>query len=76
MFSAQQYIKATSIQQALELNQKRTSAILGGGCWMRLGKKNCSCLIDLSGLGMDQKEENNNEMSLGAMVTLCEMESS
>ena len=54
MFSAQQYIKATSIQQALELSQKRTSAILGGGCWMRLGKKNYSTLIDLSGLGLDQ----------------------
>lgn len=76
MFSAQQYIKATSIQQALELNQKRTSAILGGGCWMRLGKKNYSTLIDLSGLGLDQIEENDDEISLGAMVTLRQMETS
>ena len=73
MFSAQQYIKATSIQQALELNQKRTNAILGGGCWMRLGKKSYSTLIDLSGLGLDQIEENDDEISLGAMVTLRQM---
>lgn len=76
MFSAQQYIKATSIQQALELNQKRTSAILGGGCWMRLGKKNYSTLIDLSGLWTGQIEENDDEISLGAMVTLRQMETS
>ena len=76
VFSAQQYIKATSIQQALELNQKRTNAILGGGCWMRLGKKSYSTLIDLSGLGLDQIEENDDEISLGAMVTLRQMETS
>lgn len=74
MFSAQQYVKATSLQQALELNQKRSSAILGGGCWMRLGKKNYATLIDLSGLGLDTIEENEEEIVLGAMVTLRQLE--
>lgn len=76
MFSAQQYVKATSLQQALELNQKRSSAILGGGCWMRLGKKNYATLIDLSGLGLDTIEENKEEITLGAMVTLRQLETS
>lgn len=76
MFSAQQYVKVTSVQQAFELNQKRTSAILGGGCWMRLGQKNYSTLIDLSGLELDKIEENEEEISLGAMVTLRQLETS
>lgn len=76
MFSAQQYVKATSLQQALELNQKRSSTILGGGCWMRLGKKNYATLIDLSGLGLDTIEETPEEIVLGAMVTLRQLETS
>ena len=74
MFSAQQYVKATSLQQALELNQKRSSAILGGGCWMRLGKKNYATLIDLSGLGLDHIVETDNAFEIGCMVTLRQLE--
>ena len=53
MFTAQQYVKAASLEEAYALNQKKSSAVLGGGCWMKMGKRRIGALIDLSGLGLD-----------------------
>ena len=74
MFTAQEYVKASSLEEAFQLNQKRANAILGGGCWMKMGEKRIHTLIDLSGLGLDQVEETQTEFTLGAMVTLHQME--
>lgn len=57
MFTAERYVRPATLQEALELNRKRSSTILGGGCWLRLGRKRIGTLIDLSGLGLDQIEE-------------------
>lgn len=76
MFKAQNYIKVSDLQEALELNKKRTNKVLGGGCWMKMGKKNINTLIDLSGLGLDKITETDDEIIIGAMVTLRDIESS
>lgn len=74
MFTAQQYVKASSLEEAYALNQKKSSAVLGGGCWMKMGKRRIGALIDLSGLGLDAIEETEDSFVLGAMVTLRQLE--
>ncbi|WP_395151224.1 FAD binding domain-containing protein [uncultured Allofournierella sp.] len=74
MYTAQQYVKAESLQQAWELNQKRSTTLLAGGCWLRMTRRRIGTLVDLSGLGLDTIEETPDEFVLGAMVTLRQLE--
>lgn len=74
MFTAQQYVKAATLEEAYTLNQKRNNAVIGGGCWMKMNHRRYQTLIDLSGLGLDTIEETPEEFVLGAMVTLRQME--
>ena len=76
MFTAERYVRPATLQEALELNRKRSSTILGGGCWLRLGRKRIGTLIDLSGLGLDQIEEQGGWVRIGAMVSLRQLETS
>ena len=76
MFTAERYVRPATLQEALELNRKRSSTILGGGCWLRLGRKRIGTLIDLSGLGLDQIEERDGWVRIGAMVSLRQLETS
>jgi CO/xanthine dehydrogenase FAD-binding subunit len=74
LFRAANYIKAESLQQAFDLNQKKTNVILGGMVWLKMQKKNINTVIDLSGLGLDTIEETEDEFRIGAMVSLRQME--
>lgn len=76
LYTARNFIVAQSLEQAWELNQKKANAILGGGCWMRMGRRRYDTLIDLSGLGLDRIEERDGFVELGAMVTLRQLETS
>lgn len=76
MYTARNYVKVSSAEEAWQLNQKRANAILGGGCWMRLGKRRYDTLIDLCDLGLDQIEESEGVISIGAMATLRQLEES
>ena len=65
------YVKAESLEEAYTLNQKKTAAILGGGCWLRLGQQRVGrTIIDLENLGLDKIEETKNEFIIGCMVSL------
>lgn len=68
------YIRAQSLEEAWELNQNRKNRILGGMLWLRLGNKSVNTAIDLCDLGLDSIEETEEEFSIGAMVTLRELE--
>ena len=74
MLKIKEYIKAESLEQAYELNQKRTNRIIGGMLWMRMSDANIQKAIDLSGLGLDQIEETEDAFVLGCMVTLRQLE--
>ena len=74
MITIGNYIKAESLQQAWELNQKKSSRILGGMLWLKLGRGRIGTAIDLSGLGLDTVEETETEFSIGAMATLRQLE--
>ena len=70
-----QYVRARSLDEAWELNQKKTAVVLGGCCWLRLSaRRPIPTAIDLLGMGLDKIEETEQEYRLGAMVSLHEME--
>lgn len=71
------YVKVQSLEEAWQLNQKRSAVVLGGGCWLRLSpQRRIGTAIDLSGLGLSSIEETDDCFSIGAMVTLRELECS
>ena len=40
MLKIKEYVKAESLEQAYELNQKRTNFILGGMLWLKMSNRN------------------------------------
>lgn len=74
MLTIQEYVKAESLEQAYELNQKKTNRVIGGMLWMKMSPLNIRMAIDLSGLGLDQIEETPEEFRIGCMVTLRQLE--
>lgn len=74
MLKIKEYVKPSSLEEAYQLNQKKSSVILGGMLWLKMQNRQVGTAIDLSGLGLDQIEETPDAFSLGAMVTLRQME--
>lgn len=74
MITIQNYVRAQSLEEAWQLNQKRRNRILGGMLWMKMGKGSVGTAIDLCDLGLDTIEETAEEFSIGAMVTLRQLE--
>ena len=74
MVTIQKYVRAKSLEEAWELNQNRRNRILGGMMWLRLGNGNINTAIDLCDLGLNTIEETDTEFSIGAMVTLRDLE--
>ena len=75
MFTVREYIKPSSLEEAYELLQKnKKNTILGGLLWLRMGDRAINKAIDLSDLGLNLIEENDNEFIIGAMVTLRDIE--
>lgn len=74
MITIQNYVRAKSLEEAWQLNQNKRSRILGGMLWLRLGKGTVPTAIDLCDLGLDTIEETEEQFSIGAMVTLRQLE--
>ena len=74
MLTIKKYVRAESLEEAYELNQKKTNRIIGGMLWLKTGNKAVNTAIDLSDLGLDKIEENDECFSIGAMVTLRQLE--
>ena len=74
MFTIKDYVVAEDLQQAYELNQKKSNVILGGIGWLKMGSRNIQTAIDLSKLGLDKIEEDEESFKIGCMCTLRDME--
>lgn len=74
MLTIKNYVKVNSLEEAYELNQKKTSRVLGGTLWMKMGKRSIQTAIDLSNLGLDKIDETDETFKIGAMVTLRQIE--
>ena len=51
------YVIAKTLQEAYDLNQKKSSVIVGGNMWLRMCGLNRQTAIDLSALGLEGIEE-------------------
>ena len=67
MLEIAKYVRAESLEEAYDLNQKKGNVILGGMLWLRLGSRRVNTAIDLSALSLDKIEEIPKD-GLGAMA--------
>lgn len=74
MITIQKYVRAQSLEEAYQLNQSKRSRIVGGMMWMRLGRGSVGTAIDLCDLGLNTIEETDEQFSIGAMVSLRQLE--
>lgn len=74
MLTCNEYRKVESIKEAYELNQKKNNRVIAGGVWLKMSGRKISTLIDLSGLGLDQITESEEEFTIGCMTTLRALE--
>lgn len=74
MITFQKYVKAESLEEAYKLNQVKNNKIIGGMLWLRLGTPSYNTIIDISGLGLNKIEEDEEQFKIGAMVSLRELE--
>ena len=74
MMTIREYKRAESLEEAWQLNQKRNNRVIGGMIWLKMENINVGTAIDLSGLGLDMIDETDDSFSIGAMVTLRQLE--
>ena len=74
MINIQNYVQAESLEEAYQLNQKKSGRIIGGMLWMKMARNTVGTAIDLCRLGQDAIEETEEEFSIGAMVALRQLE--
>ncbi len=74
MFRAREYVKVKSLEEAYQLNQKKSTLVVGGMMWVKMAKFQKMTVVDLSGLGLDGIEETDEEFRIGCMCTLRDLE--
>lgn len=74
MLKVKNYVMPETIEEAYELNQKKSARILAGCGWIRMSHAAVQTAIDLSRLELDKIEETEEEYIIGAMVTLRQLE--
>ncbi len=74
MIRASEYVKPSTLEEAYQLCQKRSSVAAGGMMWLKMENINKQRIVDLSGLGLEGIQENEEEFCIGAMTTLRMLE--
>lgn len=74
MMTIKNYVRVQSLQEAYELNQNKRNRVIGGMLWLKMSNASINTAIDLSDLGLDTISETAEEFSIGAMVTLRQLE--
>lgn len=74
MITIQKYVRPQSLEEAYQLNQAKNNRIVGGMLWLKTGSGNVNTAIDLCDLGLDTIEETETEFTIGAMVSLRQIE--
>ena len=61
MIRASEYVKPSTLEEAYQLCQKRSSVAAGGMMWLKMENINKQRIVDLSGLGLEGIQENEEE---------------
>ncbi len=67
MIKIKDYVRVGSLEEASELNQKRSACILGGMLWTKMGAEAGADGETICPLGLDQIEESEEEFSIGCI---------
>ena len=68
------YVIAQTLDEAYALNAKKSTVIVAGNMWLRMCGMRRQTALDLSALGLDYIKEDEQGFTIGAMTTLCTME--
>lgn len=71
---AKHLVPATTAEAYEMLLANRGARVLGGGLWLRQGRRAIACAIDLSACGLDHIDENDDAFAIGAMTPLADLE--
>lgn len=72
-----EYTKPKSIEEAYgSFISKKSAALIGGGCYLRMGNRRIGLAIDLCDAGLNYINENQDTIEIGAMTTFRELETS
>lgn len=74
MLKIKEYKRVESLEEAWQLNQKKSNKIISGMLWMQMSNLSLQTAIDLSGLGLDKIEEEEDCFKIGCMTTLRQLE--
>lgn len=74
MLGIKEYVRVQSLEEAYTLVQDRQNIIIGGMLWLKMQNRQVDKAIDLCDLGLNKIEETDTEFSIGAMVTLRQLE--
>lgn len=74
MLKIKEYVRASNLEQAYELNQKKGNRIIGGMLWLKMSRLAVNTAIDLSDLQLDTVTETEDSFSIGCMTTLRTLE--
>lgn len=77
MFTMKNYVLAGDLAEASALKKKnKNNVILGGNLWLKMGDRTIQNGIDLSGLSLNQLEEEDDSFQIGCMCSLRALEDS
>lgn len=69
------YVRPKSLDEASELlKTKKPARIIGGGLYVRMGKRRIGLAVDLSDLELDYIKETDDSFEIGAMTSLRSLE--
>lgn len=75
MYTVRNYVRPESLDQAItELKSGTHNRVIGGGLFLKMGRRAIGKLISLDGLGLDTITETDDALHIGGSVTLRELE--
>lgn len=76
LYTIKSYMFPPSLEAAYELlsRDQKNNAILGGCCWLKMGRRRLRTAVDLTQLGLDRIEVRDGCVEIGACVTLRQLE--
>lgn len=74
MITIKNYVRAKSLEEAYQLNQKASNKVIGGMLFLKMGRGSIDTAIDLTDLGLEGINETEEAFEIGAMTSLRELE--